>query len=331
MGAYDRAEPLYRQALEIRKKALGEGHPDYATSLNNLALLYYAMGAYDRAEPLFRQALEIRKKALGEGHPDYAISLNNLAALYGAMGAYDRAEPLYRQALEIRKKALGEEHPDYAISLNNLAALYQATNRPQQALTTLGRGMEVEQFNLRRVFAFSAEPAMRAYLDTVSHSLDGLLSIVIDGAATDPAAAETALTWTLRRKAVILQALCRFRDAQRRLAQDPALAQQAFQFPRPAATPQRLDPQPPARGQPGDPPAPDGRLAATSGRVGGRPEPRPGPARAAIGPRRGRCGRPPAAAPGGQRPGRAGAGGPVRLPGHGPRPAGSRPTTSPSC
>ena len=43
--------------------------------------------------------------------------------------------------------------------------------------------------------------------------------MVLDGAATDPAAAETALTWTLRRKAVILQALCRFRDAQRLLAE----------------------------------------------------------------------------------------------------------------
>ena len=40
MGDYARAEPLYRQALEIRKKALGEGHPDYAASLNNLAGLY---------------------------------------------------------------------------------------------------------------------------------------------------------------------------------------------------------------------------------------------------------------------------------------------------
>ena len=95
--------------------------------------------------------------------------------------------------------------------------MYQATNRPQQALTTLGRGMEVQQLNLRRVFAFSAEPAMRVYLDTVSHSLHALLSMVLDGAVADPAAAETALTWTLRRKAVILQALCRFRDAQRLL------------------------------------------------------------------------------------------------------------------
>ena len=44
MGAYDRAEPLYRQALEITKKALGEEHPDYATSLNNLAALYQRNG-----------------------------------------------------------------------------------------------------------------------------------------------------------------------------------------------------------------------------------------------------------------------------------------------
>src|SRR5208337_311260 len=121
--------------------------------------------------------LEIRKKAVGEEHPDYATSLNNFAELYGAMGAYDRAEPLLLQALEIEQKALGKEHPGYAISLNNLAGLYQATNRPQQAFATLGRGMEIEQLNLRRVFAFSAEPAMRAYLDTVSHSLDFLLSM----------------------------------------------------------------------------------------------------------------------------------------------------------
>ena len=93
---------------------LGENHPDYAASLNNLAMLYQAMGDYAKAEPLFRQALEIRKKALGENHPDYATSLNNLAVLYQAMGDYAKAEPLYRQALEIQKQALGENHPDYA-------------------------------------------------------------------------------------------------------------------------------------------------------------------------------------------------------------------------
>jgi CHAT domain-containing protein len=84
MGDYARAEPLYKQALEITLKALGENHPSYATSLNNVAFLYYAMGDYARAEPLHKQAIEIRRRALGENHPDYAQSLNNLAGLYAA-------------------------------------------------------------------------------------------------------------------------------------------------------------------------------------------------------------------------------------------------------
>jgi len=124
MGDYKAAEPYLKQALEIRKKALGEEHPDYATSLANLGVLYSDMGDYKAAEPYMKQALEIRKKALGEEHLDYASSLNNLGNLYYEMGDYKAAEPYYKKALEIRKKALGEEHPDYAKSLNNLGNLY---------------------------------------------------------------------------------------------------------------------------------------------------------------------------------------------------------------
>ena len=65
------AEPLYKQALIITKKVRGEEHPAYATSLNNLALLYDDMGNYAGAEPLYKQALAIRSKVLGEEHPDY--------------------------------------------------------------------------------------------------------------------------------------------------------------------------------------------------------------------------------------------------------------------
>jgi CHAT domain-containing protein/Tfp pilus assembly protein PilF len=125
-GRYSEAVERARQVLEIRKEALGEKHPDYATSLHNLASVYRDMGEYARAEPLYGQALRIDKEALGEKHPGYAQSLNNLALLYWSMGDYARAEPLWRQALQIRKEARGEKHPDYAGSLNNLAALYEA-------------------------------------------------------------------------------------------------------------------------------------------------------------------------------------------------------------
>ena len=35
-GNYTQAETYYRTALEIRKRVLGQNHPAYATSLNNL-------------------------------------------------------------------------------------------------------------------------------------------------------------------------------------------------------------------------------------------------------------------------------------------------------
>jgi tetratricopeptide (TPR) repeat protein len=132
-GRYDQAEPLFLQALELRKRLLGEDHPDIATSLNNLAGLYYYQGRYDQAEPLYLQALELRKRLLGEDHPSVASSLNNLALLYESQGRYDQAEPLYLQALELRKRLLGEDHPHVATSLNNLALLYSSQGRYDQA------------------------------------------------------------------------------------------------------------------------------------------------------------------------------------------------------
>ena len=83
MGDYAKAEPLYRRALAICEKALGAEHPDTATSLNNLAALYYAQWATTRKPSrCMRRALKIREKALGPEHPDTATSLNNLAELY---------------------------------------------------------------------------------------------------------------------------------------------------------------------------------------------------------------------------------------------------------
>ena len=45
-GRYSDAEPLYQRSLEIRKKSLGEDHPDVAGSLNNLAGLLEAQVSF---------------------------------------------------------------------------------------------------------------------------------------------------------------------------------------------------------------------------------------------------------------------------------------------
>jgi predicted RNase H-like HicB family nuclease len=79
-GRYEDAEPLYLQALELRKRLLGDNHPAVATSLNNLALLYNSQGKYAEAEALSQQALTVYQQTLGNQHPN---TQNALLAVKG--------------------------------------------------------------------------------------------------------------------------------------------------------------------------------------------------------------------------------------------------------
>ncbi|MDB9349358.1 tetratricopeptide repeat protein, partial [Nodularia spumigena] len=60
------------------KRLLGDNHPDVATSLNNLANLYYSQGRYDEAEPLYLQAFKIRQQVFGVDHPKTVTVRENL-------------------------------------------------------------------------------------------------------------------------------------------------------------------------------------------------------------------------------------------------------------
>ncbi|MCL4203295.1 MAG: CHAT domain-containing protein [Pirellulaceae bacterium] len=148
LGRYAEAEPLYLEAIEIRRRTLGELDPYLAYTLNCLAELYRLTGRYAEAESRQREALEIRRTALGEDHPQFAESVNNLAALYRAMGRLAEAELLYKQAIAIRRAALGESHPDLATSLNNLALLYDSLGRYAEAEPVYLQAIEIWRVTL---------------------------------------------------------------------------------------------------------------------------------------------------------------------------------------
>jgi tetratricopeptide (TPR) repeat protein len=143
IGRYEKAEPLFVQAVEIGRETSGKNKQDstYAINLNNLALYYLNMGQYEKAEPLYLESKEIRKKTLGENHPDYALSLYHLALLYARMGRYSQAESLFIQSTTILKKTLGETDRKYAYVLNGLAELYR----------TMGQYSKAEQLYIQAI------------------------------------------------------------------------------------------------------------------------------------------------------------------------------------
>ncbi len=140
-GRLEAAEPLFRQAAELRRTELGDTHPDVAESLNNLAAVLDARGESTAAEPLFREVLALRERLYGEEHPYLAVSLNNLAATLQALDRHAEAVPLLRRAIIMHRKRLGDEHPNVAGSMHNLAT----------SLHALGEDTEAESLMLETV------------------------------------------------------------------------------------------------------------------------------------------------------------------------------------
>ena len=78
---HHRAASAVKVGLKRRKE-----HPDYATTLVNLANLLRMMKKWEESEALFYQALALYKITIGEEHFIYAGTMNNLGLLYYEKG-----------------------------------------------------------------------------------------------------------------------------------------------------------------------------------------------------------------------------------------------------
>lgn len=106
-------EPLYRQALEQRERALGKEAAKTVESARDLGLYLASRGEYASAAPYLEQALAVSDTAA------QATVLHNWAvALKGG-----DAERLYRKALSIREKSLAASDVELATTRLNLSEL----------------------------------------------------------------------------------------------------------------------------------------------------------------------------------------------------------------
>ena len=95
-GRYDEAESLYLETVEIRRRVLGESHPDTLWSVYNLGCVAALRG--DR-----EQALDWLRKAVDSGFTaaDWMTKDPDLASLHG--------DPEFEAIVAEVKKRIGEE------------------------------------------------------------------------------------------------------------------------------------------------------------------------------------------------------------------------------
>ena len=75
------AMQLYQQTLELRKRALGDEHPDTLQSMHNLALSYSRLDHYLEALQLGKQSVKAQRRILGRSHPNIILFTKMLAKI----------------------------------------------------------------------------------------------------------------------------------------------------------------------------------------------------------------------------------------------------------
>ena len=143
LGELDEAEALARRSLALRRRSLGEDHPEIAASLNSLGNIARRRGRYREAEALHRQALDLKVRHLGPEHPEVAGTLTALASHLSGRPA--ESEELYERALAIRRASLGPEHPLVASSLMDLGRVRRSRGKPEEAEVAYREALEIRR------------------------------------------------------------------------------------------------------------------------------------------------------------------------------------------
>ncbi len=152
---YEAAEDLYRRALPIYRRELGQDSQT-ATLLRNLGGLLREKAEYDGAEELLREALEMDRARHGDEHSSTADGMNDLAVLLLERGDYDGAETLFREALAIERKVSPDHHPAVPAALANLAALLARRGSYEEAETLFREALEISRVVLGDAHADTA-------------------------------------------------------------------------------------------------------------------------------------------------------------------------------
>ncbi len=118
------AEPLAREALQLRRQVFGDRHPDVAASLNLLGWIRRQRADLTEAERHLREAIAVGRAVFpAEGDTRLARALNDLGVVRADAADYREARTLYDESLTMRKRLLGERHLGVAITTSNLAVV----------------------------------------------------------------------------------------------------------------------------------------------------------------------------------------------------------------
>jgi tetratricopeptide (TPR) repeat protein len=139
-GRAAEAEPLFREALEIRRRVLGAEHPHALAASEALAGNLERQHRYAEAEKLEREALGAERRVNGPESSSALAVAERLAIILSYQKRYDEAEKMFRDAIQSAEK---NNEPDaIALAWYNFACGAAAAGKRDDAFSYLSNAVE---------------------------------------------------------------------------------------------------------------------------------------------------------------------------------------------
>jgi tetratricopeptide (TPR) repeat protein len=176
-----------QQLLGIERRMYPEskypdGHPQLATTLNNLGFVLNSMGRPGPALGYLEQALAMRRRLYPEskypdGHPLLSQSLDNLGTALKSIGRYEAALGYLEQVLMMNRRLYPESkfpqgHPELARSLSSLGYVLELMGRYEPALGYFEQALAM----CRRLYSGSKYPCGHPDLAASLNNLGDVLA-----------------------------------------------------------------------------------------------------------------------------------------------------------
>jgi serine/threonine protein kinase/tetratricopeptide (TPR) repeat protein len=133
LGLLDNAVAPQAEALQIRRRELGEDNPDTLTSILETGVLCRDKGDLPGAEAHYRDALDKMRRVHGEDDPQTVAAMANLGEILSQRGNAKEAQSLLREALDRSVRTSGEDSESVLSIRINLGTLCYRTGDLQPA------------------------------------------------------------------------------------------------------------------------------------------------------------------------------------------------------
>ena len=140
-----KAEPLYRELMDVYPRLYGELNDDFVALNNQLGVIKYDLGQLEEAEPYYLKGLALGRQLYGDSDLSVANGLYELGYLYKDLGRYNLSLDRLEEALIIYRANNSDDHELLIDTLFKIATVHNLLGSYAKAETSFLESLQLSK------------------------------------------------------------------------------------------------------------------------------------------------------------------------------------------